>query len=153
ALEVLYIGAGDQPLVRALQAIDGVSVFRADGLPDDLRRFGLVVVDNVAVPRAPETSTLWIGAARVEGAAEPASLPAGGPTNWRNDHALARDIGWAGVEVDAAAAVAIAPPASATTLLEAGGGPLIAARTGAHGREVWLAFDPVRAGWSQQASF
>ena len=149
--DVLYLGAGEQPVVRALQAIEGVRVFQAEALPDDLDRFSLVVVDGVEVARRPETNTLWIGRGRVADTAEPDALADPDPSHWRNDHILARGVPWP--KVGLATGFTFLPWDGGDVLLSAGPSPLIQARTGEFGREVALAFDPRESDWPQQASF
>ncbi len=151
ALEVLYLGAGEQPLLAALRAIEGVEIFQADTLPADVARFGLVVVDGVAVPRAPETNTVWIGAARVEGAEEPPVMQAPDPDGWDNAHPLARDIDWAALRIPEARAVV--PEPLAETLLASGDVSLVQAWTQGTGRGVRLAFNPADSNWPEQSSF
>src|SRR5690606_27749203 len=48
---VLYVGSGNFVLERALEAVDGVVVERANALPDDAADYDLVVLDGV-VPDA-----------------------------------------------------------------------------------------------------
>lgn len=149
--EVLYLGDGNQPLLRALQAQDGVSIFQADSLPEDLSRFALVVLDEQVVEREPETNTVWIGQARVTGAPEPAALLEPDPDYWTLRHPLARDIGWS--ELLIGSAIALPERPGSEVLLSAQGSALIQAETGPHGRSVRLAFNPMDSNWSEQSSF
>lgn len=146
--DVLYIGTGDQPFVPALQSVPGVRVFQAVSLPVDIAQFGLVVIDDVAVSRVPETSTLWIAGGRVEGMEEPGSASLAQPDYWQSSHPLMRNIAWTNLAL--AETATIAAPDSADILLSSGNKPLIAAGTGPHGRHIWLAFDPAVSNWPAQ---
>ena len=150
-LEVLYVGPGEQPLVRALQAIEGVKVFAAAEMPEDASRFGLAVIDKVAVPTAPGTNTIWIGDARL---IEEPEAEAGGPrlpTAWDDEHALSRGIAWS--QMGAIEAAVLAPRPDEETVLGSGAVPLILAASPPAGRQVRLAFDPATAAWSGQTGF
>ena len=149
--DVLYIGTSQQPVVRALQAIDGVKVFSAAAPPAELDDFDLVIVDDVAIARAPATNTLWIARGRVAVEAEPRPLVEVDPVNWRNDHPLARATTWVSLGIGTVYAVPVWPDAD--ILLEAREGALVQARTGSFGREVRFAFDPAQSTWPSQASF
>ncbi len=150
-LEVLYLGPGDQPLLSALRAIEGVEIYQADTLPQDLSRFGLVVVDGIAVPRLPETNTVWIGAARIEGMPEPAPLDAPDPDMWDDAHRLGRDIDWSAIRITSARA--LPPQPLARTLLASQGNPLVRVWEMPQGRAVQLAFDPADSNWPGHSSF
>ncbi|RUT31051.1 VWA domain-containing protein [Arsenicitalea aurantiaca] len=150
-LDILYLGSGNQPLLRALQAIEGVSLYQSGTLPEDVSRFPLVIVDGIEIARAPETSTLWIGAGRVAGMPAPEPVPIEGPTNWDNAHPLAEGLAWS--ELDMRSAFPVEDAGSYRTLLEAEGLPLILARTGPAGRDLRLAFDPADSNWPDLAGF
>ena len=150
-MDVLYIGPGAQPFLRALSARDGVNVYEADNLPDDISEFGLVIVDRTTVSRAPESNTLWIGDARVEAEAEPEPLDNPDPDDWSALHPLSEGIDWSELVVDAA--FRMPPLPGADRLLSAQGAPLISAATTAHGRSVRLAFDPADSNWPEQSGF
>ena len=149
-LDVLYIGMGDQPFVQALQSVPGVRVFQAPALPVDIETFGLVVVDDVAVTRVPETHTLWIAGGRVESEDAPERISLMQPDTWQLAHPLMGRIAW--VNLALAEAAVVTPPQEAEILLASGDRPLIAARTTPNGREVWLAFDPGASNWPAQPS-
>ncbi|KKC35916.1 hypothetical protein WH87_15225 [Devosia epidermidihirudinis] len=148
-LDILYIGAGDQPMLAALKAIDGAAIYQAAGLPEDVGQFALVVADNAHLTRQAETNVLWIGDAGVG----TTSLPSAGkasPTAADMAHPLMRTIAWTGLS--ASASFAITPSANSEVLLRAGTTPLIAAAQTDYGREVTLAFDPRQSNWPQQPS-
>lgn len=147
-LDILYIGAGEQPLLTALKAIDGAAIYQAEGLPGDLTQFGLVVVDNRQVARQPETNVLWVGNAGISGTDLP-SLGPQSPTAIAPAHPLMHDIAWSTLAINAAQA--ITPADNADILLSAGDNPLITATPGAHGYEIRLAFDPQKSNWPQQS--
>lgn len=150
AVDVLYIGEGGQPLLTALQAIDGIDIYQADALPEDVTRFGLVVLDDVIVPRVPETNTVWIGTARVDGMPEPPPLPEPDPDTWDGRHPLSRDMDWSALRIGAARALTAEPLAE--TILGSQGLPLIEVGSSQHGRSVHLAFDPTDSNWPDQSS-
>ncbi|MBK8082694.1 MAG: VWA domain-containing protein [Devosia sp.] len=151
ALDVLYVGAGEQPLVRALQAIEGVRVFSATELPEDISRFALIVIDKVVVPRIPDVSTIWIGSARLPDEPVPTAAGSRLPTAWDDGHALSNGIGWSQMaEVDA---VALTPRAGEEVVVGSGDAPLVLAATSTGGRQVRLAFDPATEAWSEQTGF
>ena len=148
-LDVLHIGPDDQPLVRALGAVDGVTVHTADTLPDDADTYDLIVADNVILPRQPKTNVLLIGNARL--ADDPIFIPLeeATPTGWHANHPLSRDVAWS--QLNIANALQLTPEADADRVLLAGAAPLITAWTGPFGREVRLAFDPRDSNWPEQA--
>lgn len=148
--DVLYVGPGGQRAVRALQAIPGVTVFRAETLPDDVSGFALVVLDRVAVDRAPETNTLWIGDARI-GDSQLAAATSLVPDQWSDEHALSAGVSWSAVGPVPAAGIAPAP--GSEIILSAAVTPLVTAATGPFGRDVRIAFDPSATAWSEQSGF
>ncbi len=148
-LDVLYIGAGEQPLLTALRAVDGTRIFQAPELPGDLSQFGLVIVDNQRVARLPESNVVWIGNAGFGDAALAAgtALP---PTGAVDAHPLMRDVDWTGIETGGT--VVLPTDAMTEVLLRANEQPLITTERSPFGREVALAFDPRNSNWSQQPS-
>lgn len=142
---VLYIGDGDQPLLRAMQAHDGVALFQADSLPSDLAGYALVIVDDVEVARQPEVATLWIGAGRIAGEPLPTLAEAPDPDDWDSNHPLARQIDWASLALTRARVTTIRP--AAAVLLSSRGRPLVQAQAAPGRRDVWLAFDPADSNW------
>lgn len=149
--QILYVGPRDPDLLRALQAIEGASIFEADGLPADLSTFNLAIIDSVEVSRFPETNALWVGNARVSGDAAPAELAGQDFTNWQQAHPLSFGMNWG--EVIFQRAYALAPPPGADILVEASNNPMVEARTVPTGREVRLAFRPSESNWGAQPSF
>jgi len=148
---VLYVGAGNVPLIRALQAVKGVEIYEAPALPEDTAGYDLVIVDDVPITRHPNTSTLWLGAPRAPDAAPPELLADPAPTGWLADHPVADGVDWSSVEP--ASASAIAHPPGSAVLLEASGHALVVARTIPAGREIVVAFDPASSGWTETAAF
>lgn len=146
-LDILYIGAGEQPVLAALKAIDGAAIYQAAGLPDDVSQFALVVADNVHLSRQPETNVLWIGDAGV-GTEKLPLLGKVSPTAADMAHPLLRTIAWTGLAANAA--YQIAPPDNAEVLLRSGDVPLIVAASHDYGRSVNLAFDPRQSNWPGQ---
>ncbi|MBE7733177.1 vWA domain-containing protein [Devosia faecipullorum] len=148
-LDILYIGAGNQPLLTALRAIEGTQIFQAPRLPADLRQFGLVVVDNLFVERQPEGNVLWIGNAGIGGPelAPGSHLP---PTAAEAAMPLMRGVGWTTIETGGSFVLPVA--ASSEVLLRSGEQPLITTEPSPHGRNVRLAFDPRNSSWAQQPS-
>jgi hypothetical protein len=151
AIEVLYIGHGNQPILRALRAVEGVRVATASDVSAIPDQYDLVVIDDMTVSSPPQTHSVWIGSARIRGEAAPAPMLFPDPVTWRNDHPLAETIDWTRIGIETAHAV---PQwADARVLLSASDGPLIEARTTAFGREVRIAFDPAASDWPEQTSF
>ncbi|MCW5719537.1 MAG: VWA domain-containing protein [Devosia sp.] len=149
SLDVLYIGAGNQPLLAALRAIEGTQIFQAPRLPADLGQFGLVVIDNQFVDRQPETNVLWIGNAGIgkPGLERATTLP---PTAAEAAMPLMRGVDWTTIETGGSFALPVA--GSAEVLLRSGEHPLITSEPSDHGRNVRLAFDPRASTWAQQPS-
>lgn len=149
SLDVLYIGAGSQPLLSALRAIEGAQIFQAPRLPDDVSNYGLVVVDGSSVDRQPETNTLWIGNAGI-GAATLQAASALTPTSAAEAHPLMRGVSWTGIETGGSVALSVSE--TAEILLRTGGTPLITTDRTEFGRSIALAFDPRQSNWPQQPS-
>lgn len=148
-LDVLYIGAGNQPLLTGLRAIEGAQIFQAPRLPADLSQFALVVIDNLFVERQPESNVLWIGNA---GIGEPdlvqgTNLP---PTAADTAMPLMRGVGWTTIETGGSFVLPLA--AGSEVLLRSGEHKLITTEPSPHGRNVRLAFDPRNSNWAQQPS-
>lgn len=148
---ILYLGPQSLPLVAALQAMDGVDLVEADALPDNDEQFDLVIVDNVTVPRRPDTNVLWVGTGRLGAAGEPVRLQTPSISGWNASHALSTAVAWTGIEPDVG--YRIPRLSGSTVLLESGGIPLIQARTTPNGREVSIAFDVESSNWPELASF
>jgi Mg-chelatase subunit ChlD len=150
-LNVLQLGAVNEPLTRALKAAAEIELFAADTLPADVSAFDLVVVNGIEIARHPKTNVLWLGAARAAG--EPGGQLRGGaqPAQWQSEHPLSRSILWSGVTIGAAYRFSHLQGAEA--IVEAGDVPLIEARTTLAGREVRLAFDISRSNWPDEPSF
>lgn len=146
-LDILYIGAGTQPLLSALRSIDGAAIYQAPGLPANVGQYDLVVVDNQHLPRQPETNTIWIGDA---GVGDAPLLPLGAQTATaaQSAHPVMRDIAWSGIA--ASAAFTIQPDANADIVLRAGDTPLLTIAPHADGQNIVLAFDPRQSSWPQQ---
>lgn len=150
SVRVLQLGPDNPPLQRALEAVGGVELFRADALPGAGEKFDLVVVDRVAIPRHPGTHTLWVGGASLR-AKVPSPLPNPTPTGWKTESPLSASVDWSSVEPGVAYRVPRAP--GADVLLEASGVPLVQARTTGVGREVVVAFDLLTSPWIEQLGF
>ncbi|MGE3717258.1 MAG: VWA domain-containing protein [Bauldia sp.] len=149
-IDVLYVGPGNGPLVAALGANEGVAVTTAAALPADETRYDLVVVDGIAVPRRPAISTLWIGAADVEGAPPRQAIADVQPAGWRGEHWLSADIDWAQLEIGGAVFAGDAAE-GATAVVQSGLVGLIEERLTEAGREIRVAFPIEAANWSDGA--
>ncbi|MSR21964.1 MAG: VWA domain-containing protein [Gemmatimonadetes bacterium] len=146
---VLYVGPGNPPLERALEAVEGVAIVRAETVPETDTGYDLTVLDGVAGSRRPETNTVWLGVAPDGGEAPLLDNPS--PSGWSSDHPLARSVDWSGLSIRAARQL---PRLSgADVLLEASGLPLIQARTTEHGREIAIAFSLQETDWPELLSF
>lgn len=150
----LLVGPDNPALERALLAVPGLALYRADEPPPDTSAFDLVVVDRVELSRAPETSTLWLASA------PPGLSPGGGPEvgaapthpdGWRSDHALTRGIDWGTYELRASGS---APTGDGwEVLVVAGDRTLVSARTDRHGRQVVAALDASAGPWPATSAF
>lgn len=142
---VLYLGAGNQPLLRALQAVGSVEITQAQPGPrPDWSRWDLVILDGVALPEPPTTSTVYLEAAPVVAAP-------GAVTGWDHEAQLSAQVDWAALKPGASWATPLLPGASA--LVSGSGGPLIQARRLPHGLEVRLAFDLAASDWLHEPGF
>jgi uncharacterized membrane protein len=150
----LLIGPDNPALERALLAIPGLALYRADEPPSDTSAFDLVIVDRVELSRAPGTSTLWL-------ATSPPGLSAGAgaglgaapahPDGWRSDHALTRGIDWGTYELRASGS---APTGDGwEALVVTGDVTLVSARTDRHGRQVVAALDASAGAWPATSAF
>lgn len=151
-IDVLHVGPDNAPLHQALNAVDGVNVFRAPSLPSDASEFDLVVVDRVSVAEHPGTATLWLGSPPMPtGQEEQSYLAEASPTGWLREHPLSREVSWSDLEVESAFDARTLD--GATVLVEAGGAALVQARTTTVGREVVLAFALEASNWPAQVAF
>ncbi|MCX7784443.1 MAG: VWA domain-containing protein [Meiothermus sp.] len=148
---VLYLGAVNPALQKALLTIPNLEVFTADRLPVDSDTYNLVVVDGVLLERHPRTHTLWINTSPTPGMARPGLLDDPYPSGWQSQHPLSSSLDWSGVLLNRA--LEIPRLAGAEVLLEASGKPLVQARTNAYGREVVVAFALQDSNWTTQTSF
>lgn len=148
---VLYLGAVNSALQKALLGIPNLEVFAADRLPADSDTYNLVVVDGVLLERHPRTHTLWINTNPIPGTAQPGLLDDPYPSGWQGLHPLSSSLDWSEVLLNRA--LEIPRLAGAEVLLEAGGKPLVQARTNAYGREVVVAFALQDSNWATQTSF
>ncbi|WP_108462977.1 VWA domain-containing protein [Devosia naphthalenivorans] len=148
---VLYLGEGNPPLLKALQAIDGVAIFEADGLPEDLQQFRLVIADGVELSREPDTNVLFVGAGRL--ASEPPTEPIepSAPSRWDFEHKLARGIDFGALKINQA--FRHDSDGEWKELLQADGAPLLLARDTDHGRQLRLAFRPADSNWPELTDF
>lgn len=149
-IKVLEVGPGDGALERALTSISDVKVYRAPALPRSVSDYALVVIDGVHVDRRPNTSTWWLDAPP-PGVTFGAPVSAPTATSWLSAHPLSRTVDWSAIKV-AQADVASRLP-GADVLLEAGGHPLVQARTTADGREVLSTFALKNSDWPTLTSF
>lgn len=150
----LLLGPDNPALDRALLAIPGLALYRADGLPADTAAFDLVVVDRVELDRVPATSTLWVASAppglRAVDAPSVSDVVAR-PDAWRPDHPLTRGIDWGAYELRATGS---APTGDGwASLVTAGDATLLSARTDRHGRQVVVALDASAGAWPATSSF
>ncbi len=148
---VLYLGAVNPALQKALLAMPNLEVFAAERLPADSDTYNLVVVDGVLLERHPRTHTLWINTNPTPGMARPGLLDDPYPSGWQSQHPLSSSLDWSEVLLNRA--LEIPRLAGAEVLLEAGGKPLVQARTNAYGREVVVAFALQDSNWTTQTSF
>ena len=147
---VLEVGPADADLERALLAVPGVELERSARLPADTTPYDLVVIDGVRVDARPATSTWWLDAAAPQlplGAVLDQPVTIAGPDR---THPLARGIDWSEVHIARAHGSTHLP--GATVLLEAGGHPLVQARTTPTGREVVTSFALADSDWPDRAA-
>ncbi|AEQ52082.1 VWA domain-containing protein [Pelagibacterium halotolerans] len=142
-LDILYVGDGEQPLLRALNAVPGVRIFQDSALGEPADAFGLVIVEGDQATTAPATNSIIIETGG-------APLADADPDDWTTDHPLARDIDWSSIEITEAHTLAANPDAA--TLLSTGGSPLITAEATETGRHIRIGFDPRQSNWPETSS-
>ncbi|HEY4199307.1 MAG TPA: VWA domain-containing protein [Devosiaceae bacterium] len=145
---VLVIGKSTGALVDALKALPNLKLFAADNLPDDDAAFDLVIVNDAIIARQPDTNTLWAGAARLNGDAEPSSFAAT-PTRWDSNNDLSQGVDWPGFTASKAFGFPLL--AGAEAVAEQAAGPLLQARTLRTGRDVRFAVDIDSSNWPNRA--
>lgn len=147
-VRVLYLGQGEGTLSLAVAALDNLVVDRRDVLPDDLDQYDIVIAENTVLPFAPKTNTIWVGSARVSGAAEPQLITAASAVTWNGEHSLSRGLSVS--ELPAAPAYIATANSGETILLASNAWPLVTAATRAWGRELRLGFAADGA-WARDA--
>lgn len=149
--QALYLGDGNAPLLKALQAIDGVSIFEADGLPDDLDQFQLVVADGVVLPREPDTNVLFVGAGRLESEPDPEAFNPAAPSHWALEGPLAQEVDLGALQIS----TAYRHPAGGDwqVLLQAENDPLLQWRDTTGGRQLRMSFQPSESNWPELTNF
>lgn len=147
-VRILYIGVGQQPLLAAVAAVDGTTVYQAQGLPSDSATYDLVIVDNRRISRVPDTNVVWLGDAGVDADTITAG-PALTPTAALTEHPLMAGVDWVDISVQQSV---VAPNPGADILLSANGTPLITSAQRGAGRDIRILFDPRQSGWRLQSS-
>lgn len=148
---VLYLGEARGPLLAALQSVTGLQIVTAAELPAADTGFDLIIVDNVVVPRRPQTNVLWVGAGRISSPNAPQPLRTPYVTGWEADHPLSEQVDW--TKLEPANAFRFTRLPGAVALAESAGVPLVQARTTPAGREVQIAFALDGAGWTGRSGF
>lgn len=147
---VLLVGPDDPPLQRALEAVGGVELFRADALPETSASFDLVIVDGVQVARHPGTHTVWLAGAGLESEPAPPTVDAE-PTAWDAAHPLSASVDWSALP--RGETFRTGPLPGARALVESAGEPLVQARATGAGREAVVALDPRASAWTERLGF
>lgn len=150
-LPVLYLGAGNPPLLRALQAIEGVSTFEAAGLPDNLDQFRLIVADGVALPREPDTNVLFVGAGRIASEPEPEVYNPAAPSHWALEGPLSHAVDLGALQISTAYRHSAGD--GWQVLLQAEGDALLEMRDSAGGRQLRMSFQPSESNWPELTDF
>lgn len=145
-LRALYIGTGNRPIELALAVNPRVELFSTQVLPVDVDSYDLVLADNVALPRVPQTNMVWLGSGRGPDVPTPSLTPASPVLGWNSEHMLARGVDWQAIRT--LPAYGFAPLAGGTVLLESGAGPAVEARTMPWGRELRIALAFEGAAWT-----
>lgn len=140
SLDIVYVGDGEQPLLRAFNAVPGVRIFQDSTVPEPADAFGLVIVEAGQVITAPATNSIIIDTSGTP-------LADADPDNWTTDHPLARDIDWAALEIGTG--FALSADQGETVLLSADGVPLMTAEASESGRHVRIGFDPRQSNWPE----
>ena len=130
---VLIVGPEHPGLIRALEAAGAADISRADSLPANDGDFDLVVVNGLSLPRDPATNTLWLGPA------DTAPLATHAFSAWDESHPLSEGIQW--WRLPPQPVLSAAPMPGGTIIAEAGGVPLLEARTTRNGHQIRLAAD------------
>ncbi|MBK1795514.1 VWA domain-containing protein [Devosia sp. WQ 349] len=149
--KILYLGAGNSPLLKALQVIEGAELFEADGLPQSVEQFRLVVADDIVLPREPETNVLFVGGGRFANELAPEALVPAAPSWWDGEHHLTRGIDLGALTVSHA--VRFPSDENWQPLLRAGEDTLLLVRDAEHGRHLRLAFAPANSNWPDLVDF
>lgn len=142
-LAIFHDGAGDQVLLKALNAVSGTEIFRGDSSDFDTSTYGLVVTEGAADPS--------FGTNVISIEAEGAPLEDPDPDFWVTTHPLSRNIDWSSLSISQASG--LTPNAGDEILLSAGGVALITAATTEQGRHVRLGFDPAASNWPDLYAF
>ncbi|WP_332717963.1 VWA domain-containing protein [Pelagibacterium mangrovi] len=148
---ILHIGAGEQPLLTALAAVDGVEITEAAGETDDMDGYDLVIVDGMTLSREPQTHALWIGAAGTAETPVPIAETPIEPTGWRSGHKLAGNIAWQALSIETTYQLPLR--ADAETLVSRHNTPLLDIAENETGLDIRLAFDPRASNWPTQTGF
>lgn len=148
---ILYIGKPTPAVVRALMAVPDTRLFQADQLPDADSEFDLVVADNVALPRPPETNVLYVGSGHVASWDAPMPIEATSATLWRDAHPLSDGVEWSGITSIKGFSTELRR--GSEELLGAGGRTIVQARTLRTGREVTIGLDLNLTPWAEDPSY
>ncbi|MDE0527833.1 MAG: VWA domain-containing protein [Truepera sp.] len=148
---VLLLGPRQLAVEQAFEAVEGVTLFWADSLPEDITsRFDLVVVQGIALDRSPEAPTLYLGTSPP--GSQPLRILRGVEVSmWRDDHPLTEGTAWDGLLVEQA--LELPRLGGARVLLAAGEAPLIQVRVNEYGPEAVVAFTPDTSNWDHLVSF
>ncbi|MEQ8447206.1 MAG: VWA domain-containing protein [Pelagibacterium sp.] len=142
-LDILYVGDGELPLLRALNAVSGVRIFQDSTVPESVDGFGLVIVETRETLTVPATNSIIIETGG-------APLADADPDDWSSNHALSRDMDWASLAIETG--TGLTPNEGETTLLSADGVALMTAMATGTGRHVRIGFDPRRSNWPETSS-
>ncbi|NMA99751.1 MAG: VWA domain-containing protein, partial [Phyllobacteriaceae bacterium] len=141
-LNILYVGEGEQVLLRPFGTLPGVQVFQ-DSAATNATDYGLAILSD-ADAVMPSTNVVAIHTS-----GEP--LAKVDPDFWDDTHPVSRNIDWSALTIRTA--YGLTPRADEMVLLAADGVALITAASTSSGRQVRLGFDPAASNWPELSAF
>lgn len=148
---VLLVGPVDPHLEALVRTWQDAMLFREEQLPAVTSEYDLVIVNGLDVNGLVATHMLRFGTAQEAPAGPVQWIESPTLTGWLDHHPLARGIDWTHLHVDRAMVTPRLP--GAHVVLESGGIPLIQARLGDAGVEVFVAFTLDDTNWVRLPSF
>ncbi|SDG48369.1 vWA domain-containing protein [Pelagibacterium luteolum] len=149
--QVLVVGEPVPEIARALRAATEVDISESESLPEDASAYDLVVLDGPRPQTPPNTNVLYLGASAIDRNQQPGQIADDVLSGWNADHPLSWDIDWA--SIPSLAYVEGGLPPGLVIVAQVAGNPLLATRTTAIGREVYLSARFAGESWVQDPAF